>query len=253
MTAHRFLNVPEVEAAHFDRNFITQAVCELRFPTLFELDSPKPPLAMAQALRKEYPTYERLNDVNVGPGGVAQANVHAFRSKHGHWRVVVRTSAITLETTRYDSFKDFQARLELLLKAAEKTIDSNFFTRVGLRYINTIPFGEDDIRQWVNPELVGALGAGVYGDVQEHSQRVGGQTEVGGFLFQHGLAIDNQQQKRRYVLDFDFFSEDVPVSEAIKISSALHEQEFAMFCWALGPNAKRHLGPSTLNSSEGAR
>lgn len=252
-TPPRPLALPSAEPAHFARNFIRQAVCELRFPTLFELEGARPPLSFSQALRKEYPTYEPMNDVNLSPGGLAQARAHSFKSKQARWRVALRASAISVETSHYDSFAELEHRLAFVLKAAEKVIDSSFFTRVGLRYINSIPFGDDDIREWINPALVGAFGAGIYGEATEHSQRVSGTTSVGGYLFQHGLSLDPKNQQQEYVLDFDFFCEDVEVADTMEVARSLHEQEFAMFSWAIGDRAKGHLGPSTLSKQGGAK
>ena len=62
----RTLTVPAMGPAHFIRNFIDQAVCELRFPTLYELEGPKPPAKFALALRKEYPIQELVESVNLG-------------------------------------------------------------------------------------------------------------------------------------------------------------------------------------------
>lgn len=250
MTPPRVLTLPSVEPAHFARNFIKQAVCELRFPTLFELESVRPPTGFAQALRKEYPIYAGLNDFNVGPGGVAQAQAHTFKSKRSNWTVTLRASAISLSTSNYDSFEGFEERLAFLVTAAAKVIDSDFFTRVGLRYINSIPFGAADIHEWVNPALVGVLGSGIYGDVQEHSQRVIGITAFGGYSFQHGLGLAVGGKQQEYVLDFDFFCEDVAVNETIEVARKLHEQEFAMFNWALGERSREQLGPSDLLNRE---
>lgn len=241
------LNVAAAESAHFTKNFIRLAVCELRFPTLFELvESDRPPLAFSKALRKDYPTHDLLKDVNVNPGGLAQATAHAFRSRKARWTVTLRAAALTLETSQYDAFEEFEARLGVILEAARATIDSDFFTRVGLRYINALPFNVGEIKEWVNPGLVGPLGDGTFGDVEEHSQVVRGGTSVGGYSFRHGLANNPLGGAREYVLDFDFYREDVPVSETISTVQKLHELEFSMFTWSLGPKAKAHLGPSTL-------
>ncbi len=240
------LNVPRVGAAHFSKNFIRLAVCELRFPTLFELEAERPPLGFSKALRKEYPSHDLLKNVNLNPGVLAQSNSHAFRSKKGRWTVTLRAAAVSLETSNYDSFSEFEERLGFVLKAAEGTIDSDFFTRVGLRYINAVPFVPSEISQWVNPALVSPLSNGTFGDVEEHWQRVRGPTTVGGYSFQHGLSTDSKAGEREYVLDFDFYCEDVTISETLGIVRQLHEQEFAMFAWSLGDKAKEHLGPSTL-------
>jgi uncharacterized protein (TIGR04255 family) len=238
------LNVPPAGAAHFSKNFIRLAVCELRFPTLFELEAERPPLGFAKAVRKEYPLYNPLKNVNLNP--LAQSNVHSFRSKKGRWTVTLRAAALSLETSNYDTFSEFEERLGFVLKAAEGTIDSDFFTRVGLRYINAMPFAPSEVKQWVNPALVSPLGEGTFGDVEEHWQRVRGPTTVGGYFFQHGLDTNPQAGRREYVLDFDFYREDVTIPETLSIVRQLHEQEYAMFAWSLGDKAKEHLGPSTL-------
>jgi uncharacterized protein (TIGR04255 family) len=240
------LNVPPAGATHFSKNFIRLAVCELRFPTLFELEAERPPLGFAKAVRKEYPLHGLVRNVNVNPGSVAQTNAHSFRSKKGKWTVTLRAAAVSLETSSYDSFAEFEKRLGFVLKAAEGTIDSDFFTRVGLRYINAMPFAPSEVKQWVNPALVSPLGEGTFGDVEEHWQRVRGPTTVGGYYFQHGLDTNPQAGRREYILDFDFYREDVTIPETVSVVRQLHDQEYAMFAWSLGDKAKEHLGPSTL-------
>lgn len=243
----RTLTVPAMGPAHFIRNFIDQAVCELRFPTLYELEGPKPPAKFALALRKEYPIQELVESVNLGSVQPTRANMHVFKSKKQRWTVTLKAASIVLETKHYDSFSEFNDRLIAILNAAVPVIDSDFFTRVGLRYVNVIPFPRGEIQDWVNSALVGPLGDGVYGDVAEHSGRVIGITPHGGYMLQHGLVIDNSVSGlQKYSLDFDFSQEDVPLSETMSTVQKLHELEFSTFCWALGPAAKAHLGPSTM-------
>jgi len=241
----RVLTVPEVNQAHYQKNFIKQAVCELRFPTLFELDNIKPPTAFAHALRKEYPNYQTINNVNLSSGGVAQANAHSFKSKKNQWAVTLRTSAITLETTNYDNYDDLYKRIDFVLKAAKSVIDTDFFTRIGLRYINAVPFSYDDIGDWVNPELVGVIPKGVYGDLLEFSQRVAGLTDVGGYVFNHGVGNNPETNSQEYILDFDFFCEDMQFDETLNTIDSLHKLEFSMFSWTLGEKARSYLGPSS--------
>lgn len=257
------LNVPPAPPAHYARNFIRLAVCELRFPTLFELDGAAPPVALSKALRKEYPTYETLKLlVNTG-GGNVMADAHGFRSKKNRWTVVLRSSALALETSHYDSFADFEVRVEKMIDAARSTIDTDFFTRVGLRYINHLPCKTSDLDGWVNPELVQPLTAGVFGDVAQHFLRVRGTTDVGGYTFTHaigdsrvpgaifdGTNADTKPSDAVYMIDLDFFREEVAVGDAMTTLRQLHEREFALFDWSLGPKAKEHLGNSDLEAKK---
>jgi uncharacterized protein (TIGR04255 family) len=185
-----------------------------------------------------------MTGVNVNPGSFAPAAAHIFRSKKQRWTLTLRSSAITLETQDYDSFAEFEQRIAFVIEAAVATIDSDFFTRVGLRYINVLPFNSNEIDLWVNPSLVTPLRAGVYGDVDEMWQQVRGHTTAGGFFFQHGLNPDMRRDRREYILDYDFYCEDVGVRDTMTILNSLKDLEFAMFIWSLGERAREHLGPS---------
>ena len=247
--ARRILNVPPAGPAHYPRNFIRQAVCELRFPTIFEIEDQRPPASFWKVVRKDFPVHDVLKNVNLGLASIAQANAHQFRSKQSRWTVVLRTSAITLETSRYDSFEEFERQLSTVVEAAKQTIDSDFFTRVGLRYINMLPCAPGEVDGWVNPSLIGPLAQGVYGDVEEHAQQVRGSTDCGGYFFQHGIGADGGPSGRKgYILDFDFYREEVGVEEAMATVRRLHDLEFCMFTWALGDKAHVFLDPPKKGS-----
>ncbi len=247
----RLLNVPAVGPARYRSNLIRLAVCELRFPTLFELERDRPPIDFARTIRRDYPTYELRKDLSINPEGVAQAKAHSFRSRKGQWTVMLRPAALTLETQKYGSFKEFSDKLAAIVEAGKRVIDSNFFTRVGLRYINALPFALQTIADWVNPELVKPLADGVFGDVEEHVLHVRGATALGGYSFRHGVNNTNQRGDQEYILDFDFYAEDVDVANVMSVVEKLHEQEFAMFRWSLGAKAIDALGPSTLGKLGG--
>jgi uncharacterized protein (TIGR04255 family) len=238
----RPLSVPVASRTHYARNFIRQAVCELRFPTLFEIDDQKPPTAFWKVVRKDFPIHDVLSNVNVGPGSLAKATAHQFRSKQSRWTVVLRTSAITLETSRYDSFEEFMQQLRTVVEAAKQTIESDFFTRIGLRYINMLPCSANDVEGWVNQALVGPLTQGVLGDVSEYAHQVRGSTDSGGYLFQHGIGQEGGAEGRKgYALDFDFYREEVGVEDALTTVERLHALEFSLFSWTLGDKARTYL------------
>lgn len=238
------LNLPRVAPARFARNFISQAVCELRFPVLFELDKDKPPTSFVNQLRKSFPVHEPRQEVKINMDGRHTHSIaHYFRGRNG-WLITLRPSSLVIETSNYESFERFSEQLELLIHAAKPIIDSDFFTRVGLRYTNLLPFGDDSIDEWVNADVVRPLASGLFGRPLEYSGRIGGSTPDGGFLFQHGLGESPQDKSKVYVLDFDLFREDVLVQEAMPLLQKLHEYEFSMFSWAIGPKARNFLGAS---------
>jgi uncharacterized protein (TIGR04255 family) len=230
---YRFLTVPPIGPAHYAKNFIRTAVCELRFPTIFEIEDPKPPASFWKTIRKDYPNHEIITTTNLST--VTQAVSHRFRSKENSWVISLKTSSISLETTRYDAYEGFEHKLRKIIEASERIIDCDFFTRVGLRYINILPCDLFEVDGWVNKELIGPLAQGVYGDVVEYTQQIRGLTACGGYSFQHSLGPDG------YVLDFDFFSENIDVKDALTTARKLHDLEFSMFTWSLGDKARNFL------------
>jgi uncharacterized protein (TIGR04255 family) len=242
MNDAKHLAVPAVEHRLFSRNFIKQAVCELRFPTLHEIDSPKPPLEFAHAIRKEYPTHEVRDNLKVTRAGnspVLKTTTHLFHSKKARWSVSLRPSSLTIETSNYDSFESFGERIRFVIQACRSFIDSEFFTRIGMRYINSLPYERSSVASWINPDLVAVLSSGMFGDPSELGQQVRGTTDDGGYYFQNGLG--DEDGKRVYILDFDFFAEDVEVKGAMDAIGRLHTRQYDMFMWCLGDEAKRHL------------
>ena len=51
--ADSLINIHSKNVDQYKQNFLRQAVCELRFPTLMELGDPRPPSTLFKALRKE--------------------------------------------------------------------------------------------------------------------------------------------------------------------------------------------------------
>ena len=238
-SAHH-LAVPQVAHEHFARNFVKTAVCELRFPVLYELEAAQPPLAFARALRKEYPSHELREAVQISLGSRSSrgaAHVHVFQSKQGRWSVTLRSSSLSLETARYSAFAEFQERLGHIIETCQSFIDSDFFTRVGIRYINALPYDRGQIASWLNPLLAPALVTGVYGDVSEYAQQVRGTTPDGGYYMQSGLAQSDQGPA--YLVDLDFYADDVEVKSSLNTVRKLHERQYEMFMWAVGDEARR--------------
>jgi uncharacterized protein (TIGR04255 family) len=246
----RELSVATAEPAHYERNLIRQVVCEFRFPTLFELDSPKPPAAFAGVLRKAYPVYRMAKNIDLGNASVEQTYLHTWSSLDGLWTVGLRCETISLETTNYHSFGDLMTRLNVILGAAGKTIDSEFFTRVGLRYINAAPFGEEPIDKWVNPVLVGALTGDIFGAPENYWQRIAGKTKIGMYVFQHGIGVNTTTHQNEYSLDFDFAADNVSLTDAPATIKKLHDDAFSLFTWSLGEKAREYLGPSVLEQGK---
>ena len=241
------LNLPDVLLVGFERNFIKAAVCELRIPTLLEFET-KPPVQLQRELRRDYPHYEPEQSVSVGPGAVGHEIRYLFKSRKKDWTVSFRASAIALETTSYTNFEEFSERLKDLLVKSQRLLDSDFFTRVGLRYIDEIPIEDGDLSGWIGDALVAPLTRGVYGTVERFLQEVRGFTDVGRYTFKHGIRDSAKTEPQVYYLDFDFYEENVQFESAHSLVTQFNYQSFRFFRWVIGPKALERLGKATLKT-----
>jgi uncharacterized protein (TIGR04255 family) len=216
-----------------------------------ELGEPRPPASLVKALRKEYPHLELANEVTlgVGSGSTGSSNTHIFRSAKFTWAVSLKQSAISVETTAYTDYVHLKERVLHVVEAAAKVIDSDFFTRIGLRYINVID--NDPVQGWVNPELISPLLSGYFTGIQEYAGKLNLTAIDGGCLLQHGILLKQnhiaEQTIPEYFLDIDAFRNEILLSDIETALDAIHTQVFDVFDWAIGPKAREHLLTESLS------
>jgi uncharacterized protein (TIGR04255 family) len=238
-----FLTLPDVERTHFEKNFIKTAVCELRFPALLEFET-KPPVQLQNVLRKDFPHYERQHGVNLNDPQEKEIR-HLLRSKKGDWLVSLKSSSIAIETSRYTHFDDFLKQIRLVFDRCKPLLDTDFFTRVGLRYVNEVIIEDGKVEGWIKDDLVNPLAEGVYGTVDRFFQEVRGTTKFGKYTFRHGIAGVEPNKPALYTVDFDFYSESVEAEAVLSLVSDFNRESFRFFLWVIGPKVKERLGKTT--------
>jgi len=240
------LNLPEVARVRYPRNFIKTTVCELRFPTLLELET-KPPRAFQAKIRKSYPFYEsQIMEPIGGPEGMANELRYVFRSKDQHWTVSVKSSALAIETTKYVDFENFHSRFVDILASAKEMVDADFFTRIGLRYINEIPIEDGKLEGWIRPELTVPLTGGALGSAEIYTSLIQGHMDRGQYSFRQGYNKKRNDGAKAggsvYRLDIDYSAENIEYQEVESLITYFNETNFRFFSWCLGEKAKAALG-----------
>ncbi len=250
--ADYLVTIPSKNVDQYKRNFLRQAVCELRFPTLMELGDPRPPSSLVKALRKEYPHLELANEVSLGIGANSSNNTHThiFRSAKLTWSVSLKQSALSVETTTYTDYAHLRERVLRIVEAASDVIDSDFFTRIGLRYINVIDSDTNPVHEWVNPELVAPLLSGNFKGIHEYAGKIQLAADDGGCLLHHSIVLKQKQTAGEmipeYLLDIDAYRSEIQLSDTGVALDAMHAQIFDVFDWAIGPKAREYLTAENL-------
>lgn len=200
-------------------------------------------MVLHRSLRPHYPIYEKRQSVSVGPGPVENSNDHLFHSKSRDWTVLFKSTSISIETQKYTTSTVLFSNVHTVVDAVKQVIDADFFTRIGLRFIDAIPLPDGKPDGWINAQLVQPLTDGIYGEVDRLFQEVRGRAKSGSYGFRHGLFAQADGHNREYILDFDFYAEDVDVVDAIARLRDFHEESYCFFDWSLGPKARDHMGP----------
>ena len=246
MSTHVKWRSPNID--QYKRSFVAQTICELKFPTLLELGGSHPPTKFANALRRTYPTLDagREIQINLGQGTTESMQAHIFRSAKAGWVATLKHSSVSIEGSRYDGFADLKKRVKQLTDAALPVIDSDVWTRVGLRFVNVVGNGEDDpANGWINPSLVAPLESDQFEEIAAFGGAMQLGTEDAGVLLRHQLQINTGAQANDgsvyYVVDIDCFQTSVPVRETLDVLEELHLKSFNAFDWTLDEKARDYL------------
>lgn len=201
----------------FKRNPLKAVVLQVRFPPLLVLSQPAGVAPFQEALRDAYPQAEapvQQVTLAVGPAGPLSA-----ASQPGPWRFVdpegwfvgLATDYVSLETTSYRRFEEFESRARRVLAVAQDVLRLRHRGRLGLRYINEISHPEArtvaDWRDLLNPELLGVAGGEALGSrVTQALQQIDVRLDDGVLTVRHGFrAVEDQSFP--YTIDLDAYDD----------------------------------------------
>jgi uncharacterized protein (TIGR04255 family) len=232
----------------YSRSYVTQAICELKFPTMLELGGAFPPGDFAKALRKSYPTLEAGQEVkvNLGERTSEVRHAHIFRAAKRDWAASLKHSSVGLEGSSYTGYADFRRRISQLMDAALPVVDTDAWTRVGLRYVNTVHCDGDPVHGWINPALVAPILSEGFRKISNYAGLMQLGSDERGTTLRHQLQFgelneDGDISSIKYILDIDAYVVSVPVEDTLATLDALHEQSFDLFDWCIGDAAREYL------------
>ena len=238
------VQLPLVEPEVHRRNFVQLAVCELRFPVLMDFDDKLFQRAYAP-LRKLYPRVNRAFNVNLAAMDSKEAQ-YEITSRDNDWSVVLRPASVAIQAApgKYTNMGDIISRLRPILKDLPQHLDIDFFTRVGLRFVNLLPAPAHEMEGWVNPRLLSAFSGGELGSVSSAMQEIRGRCDPRGtFVFKHGFQPElvDGKGERSYVIDIDAADEDVEPVDVEDLLLVLNRNIYAIFRWAIGPRMLKEM------------
>lgn len=218
----------------------------MRFPVVLDFED-HPPANLQKALRKAYPLFGKGHGLNITDAGASIGESrYSMRSRDQTWNVSIGPQTLSLETTAYTVFEDFEKRLAELLRLAKPELDTDFFTRVGLRYINAVPLPTNQVEslaEWICPHLTAPLTNGVLGALRAYLVEIHGASTAGSYSFRYGFPHGSSPEPAmpEFVLDFDHYLENVELADTLNLVRDFRKVNYSFFRWALGPAAEKHL------------
>lgn len=244
------LNVPETERQQFSTNFLNQVVAEFKFPVLLEISETKP-IEIQKAIRSELPNYESAQNTEllIG-GGTKNTFEHKFFDRKKDYIVTLSENSLSVSCNNYTCYEKFKEKCEFVVKTILPFLETDFYTRFGLRYINILntPNIRNELSDWINEELILHVASGVLGSVLGLKMEVHGKVdnEDSVYAFRCGL-IDsasqtiNLENNVNFILDYDYSKTDVDEKDVFTLMDSYHEIHFNFFMWCLGNKAKLKL------------
>jgi uncharacterized protein (TIGR04255 family) len=170
---------PHSQRVIYAHNPLDQVVCQLRFPPILKIDVGLP-AEFQERVRSEFPSFSEQSEwsmpIPADPNNpippeilrqmvqVAGNRNFQFVSADAGWKLNLTHSFLALTADNYRRWERFREFLDLAISAFAEVYQPASFSRIGLRYINTIrrtTLGLTDI-PWsslLRPELLGSLAA----------------------------------------------------------------------------------------------
>ena len=260
------------ERVEYLKNPLTEVICQLQFPQIFELEDKKP-YQFEKKIGNNYPYKETSN--NFPPEIYGLLNISQMRSNSSNFPVykffsMNRKTTITLSreyigfsALEYHSFSDYFNSLREVLNEFEKIYKPKFYTRIGLRYQNLIfksNLEKDDqnlqwkdlIKQEITPEFYNDdVYNRILGTYKELSLKGDNNFEI--INFKHGLVDANKQNESKiikseqaYLLDiyaFEFRPDVIDKNNVDKQLRKFNETIRNIFRSSISEDLHRRLEP----------
>lgn len=237
-------------------------ICQLRFQEVLGL-SAEDVRPLQKTFAQRYPMLEREEglEMNLAAEGLQPTgNVRRtfrFRDSEHHWTVTLTPDSLAIETNAYAHFRDFAERWCHVAEATVHELEIPMQDRLGLRYINQLPFSaeptQEQLAQLVRPELVSLVGAHEVRTSQllQSQQEARFVQEDGVLTLRHGL-MPASDSGRAYILDFDYYDEEpkaLDLQEQIRTLVDFNHGIYDLFQWCVTEDTFASFDPDVRSEA----
>lgn len=142
---------------------LVRVIAQVRFPQVLSIEKRDFVAPFQEAIRAQYPVLraEQTQGLLLGLQGASPMPpqvIWRFADVEGNWRVSLALDFVAIETTAYESRKNFFERLEAIVQALAEHVSPRVVDRIGVRYIDRVTGAAvKDISKLVRPEILGIV------------------------------------------------------------------------------------------------
>lgn len=261
------MTFPDAPRVHYEINPLDEVICQLRFPAILKIEVELPSI-FQEKIRKYYPYYSVKSTIQLPSvippelaammsGGNNPKLAHEFISVDGNWKLNVTREFIALTCQKYERWEDFKGYLKIGTDALEEVYAPSFYTRLGLRYRDTIKRSKLGIsdKSWgtlLEANIAGALASyPTCNEIQHiaHELLVKLPRESSYIQVQHGLNRDSLDDEHTYIIDADLYTDkQTEIIDAVSNLDFLNTQARLFFRWCITKELHDAMRPRLLTS-----
>jgi len=260
---------PERKRVVYKKNPLDRVVCQLRFPPILKIDA-EVPANFQERIRKEFPIFSEAAELKLEFPSAVQGAVspemmeklvqpairnYEFASDDGTWKVNLTRSFIALTTTKYTRWEEFKSKFELPLSSFIEIYSPDYFTRVGLRYIDLVKrsvLGLADVA-WddlLQPYVIGMLSTPEVGNsIQDFESKNEIKLEDGESTARIITKLFELPESGEicFIFDSDFFSQSkINVEQAIDKLDYFNLRSSRLIQWCITGRLHDAMEPENL-------
>ncbi len=168
---------PEAPRVIYKKNPLVEVICQLRFPPILKIDTDIP-ANFQDSIRSDFPNFKETSEWKVEIDPTSQEKLppevlsqllkstgtknYEFSTDDENWKINLTRTFIALTTRSYTRWETFKEKWIKLLKVFNEIYSPDYFSRVGLRYIDVfdrsfIGLGNVPWRELFQPHITGIL------------------------------------------------------------------------------------------------
>jgi uncharacterized protein (TIGR04255 family) len=262
--------LPESERVIYERNPLIQVACQLRFPPILKI-SHQDPVEFQDEIRFQYPLFESTQP--QVPSEISQAIqqfglpllsdlTYSFKSEDQRWQLFITKDFITLSTSAYERYEQFQKRFREAIDVFERIYNPSFYTRVGIQYQDLIIRSKLGLEEKGWSDLITKHVASELYDselapsIQSIIKNLTLKTEHGQINFKHGLVTVKEPERSNdevaYLLDADFYTEQKIErgGNVWNILGQFNQSARKLFRWSITDALHNAMQPQAVKPTE---